>query len=126
MSEPAKPTAEIKNDSADIKLKRSEKYCRIYSNGVQLSMSPWDIRMDFGQMMDGEPKPELQTDVTVLMSPSHAVAFLKALVSTVAKYENAFGPINDPTVKAKAMLAALEAPPVAAKGIKKLTVKKGK
>ena len=128
MAEPAKPTPEIKSVSAESKLKKSENYSRIYSNGVQLSMSPWDIRMDFGQMLEGElNKVALVTDVTILMSPSHAAAFCKALLSTIGKYENAFGPINDPTVKARAAKAALEeAAQVAPKGIKKLTVKKTK
>lgn len=112
MSAPTKPTLDIQTSavSADSKLRKTEKYSRIYSNGVQLSMSPWDIRMDFGQMLDDEPnKPELFSDVSVLMSPSHAVAFLKALENTIIKYENAFGPINDPTAKIKATRAASEA-----------------
>ena len=129
MSAPTKPVEIVFQEvPANGKLNQSEKYLRIYSNGVQLSMSPWDIRFDVGQMVEGEAKAQLLTDVTILMSPGHAVAFLKALASTIVKYENAFGSINDPMAKINAAKAASVkvATEVVAKAARKLPKKKAK
>lgn len=70
----------------------TEDALRVYSNAVTLQSSPWDIRLNFGQIertdADGV---QIHDKVLIYMSPQHAKATLEVLRKTVERYEGTYG-----------------------------------
>jgi len=66
----------------------------IYSNLAVITHSPSELICDFIQVMPGMPKGKVKS--RVIMTPQNAKRFLKALQDNMAKYEDHFGPIEDP------------------------------
>jgi hypothetical protein len=66
----------------------------VYSNSVQIRVSPWDFSFRFGHVSPvGQDREIAQYDVTVMMSPQHAKATFRLLEQQVANYEKRFGEI---------------------------------
>ncbi len=77
-----------------------EKAPTIYSNNVQLRVSPWDFKFTFGEVIEvTEDSFEIKDKVVVYMSPQHAKAFADVMVKNLAQYEKNVGKI--PNVLAK-------------------------
>ena len=79
----------------------------IYINSSRVGISAWDIRFSLGQVVERTPNVSVNQDmVTVIMAPGHAKAFLAQVTQSIQAYEDAFGPIHDPT---PSILAARQA-----------------
>lgn len=78
---------------------RNKDHRVFYTNAAKIQVSPWDLKMVFGQLaeLDGEVVNDEQ--VTVIMSPQHAKALLNHWITTIKSYESTFGAIDDPTAK---------------------------
>ncbi len=69
----------------------------VYSNQVQVVISPWDLRFIFAELEEATAEEMVVTErVRIAMSPAHARAFLELLSRQLDKYEGGFGPIHDP------------------------------
>lgn len=78
---PPKPKV-LKNPA--VRLLRADPYQIIYSNNAQISMSPFDLRIDFGETTSiAEDVVTVTQKVQIVMSPQHAVALLQALRSAL-------------------------------------------
>jgi uncharacterized protein DUF3467 len=85
--------------------KNADTFVSVYSNNLQMEVSPWDFKLIFGEIEKGEADPtgqrlvklHVEDKVRVSMSPQHAKAVLKVLQENVALYEKQIGPIpNQP------------------------------
>ena len=76
---------------------KDENYREIYANVSRVALSPWDLRIVFGQSIEGEkPGTLIARDMlTVLMSPQHAKALLESWILAIKTYEDNFGAIPD-------------------------------
>ncbi|MFN5734697.1 MAG: DUF3467 domain-containing protein, partial [Flavobacteriales bacterium] len=66
----------------------------VYSNLAVITHSPAELVCDFIQVMPGMPKGKVRS--RILMTPQNAKRFLQALADNLQKYEQNFGPIEDP------------------------------
>lgn len=67
-----------------VRLVRSEPYQIIYSNNAQISVSPFDLRIDFGETTSiAQDAVTVTQKVQIVMSPQHAVALLQAMSSAL-------------------------------------------
>lgn len=66
----------------------------IFSNLAMIAHSNGEFVIDFIRMMPGVPKAKVKA--RIIITPDHAKRLLTALKDNVQKYEDAFGPINDP------------------------------
>lgn len=71
-----------------------------YSNGLEISVSPYDITLKFlrqGSPEGAAPGVELQpqklAELSVAMSPAHAKAMLSGLYTSIMSYEQSVGAI---------------------------------
>jgi hypothetical protein len=88
--------AEILKLSAGIKTVKGANYQVVYANSSRMGISPWDIRVTLGQVVEIDAGQVNEDQVVVIMSPALAKLFMKNLTTTVEKYEEIFGPIKDP------------------------------
>ena len=65
-----------------------------YSNLVVISHNPTEIIMDFAQMLPGVDGAAVRQ--RIIMNPIHAKRTLAALNDNIKKYEQQFGPIEEP------------------------------
>lgn len=65
-----------------------------YANAVIVSQTTSEIVLDFLQVMPNDPRARVQS--RVVMTPTNAKLFLKALESNLAKYEEKNGEIVTP------------------------------
>lgn len=90
----------------------------IYSNVVRIGITPFDIKIVFGQVADsipGDPAQQVDDLATVIMSAEEAKAMIPFLQQAVQSYEAQYGEIRDVTsliakIKADA-LAKVATPP---------------
>jgi hypothetical protein len=71
----------------------------IYTNTARIGVSPWDIRIMFGHVIEPIPnKPQVGQDlVTIVMSPQLAKILMGQWAKSIASYEAAYGEIPDLT-----------------------------
>lgn len=75
---------------------RSESFRNIYSNTAKIGISPWDLRITYGNLIEGAPNEATNEElVTVVMSPQYAKQVAKQWQQILAQYEAAFGAIPD-------------------------------
>ncbi|HEY3770785.1 MAG TPA: DUF3467 domain-containing protein [Candidatus Angelobacter sp.] len=85
---------------------KSETYSNFYANNVEITVSPWDMRLRFGQILEAdEEKLVLEEYSTVFMSPQHAKAFAQILQAHIDKYEASFGQLKEPSELSSAVWA---------------------
>lgn len=65
----------------------------IYSNLAIINHSPSEFVVDYLQIMPGMPKAKVRS--RIILTPQHAKRLLLALSDNIAKYEAAFGKINE-------------------------------
>ena len=81
----------------DIPHVRTKDFQVIYSNFIQPGRSAWDIAILFGQVGESEPgAPAVLDQVTVVITPALAKAFVGVLNAHVKDYERDNGPIVIP------------------------------
>lgn len=76
---------------------KTSDYKSLYSNNVNLTITPFDFVFSFGEnqaLKDNILIVDLHTKIT--MSPQHAKVFSQVLAENVAKWEQMFGPIMTP------------------------------
>jgi hypothetical protein len=67
----------------------------VYTNRVELNLNVWDVRMQIMEVVGKEgDQIVIKRHGTVVMTPLHAKALLRALDSTLHKYEDKFGEID--------------------------------
>jgi len=73
----------------------------VYVNNTDMGLSAWDVRIRLGEIVGQKPEGALmvKNHGTVVMAPAHAKAFLEALQTTVAIYEEKFGEIDLARIK---------------------------
>lgn len=64
----------------------------IYANLAIISHSDAEFVMDFVRMLPGTPKARVKS--RIVMTPSHAKRFMRALKENIDKYEAMFGRID--------------------------------
>lgn len=65
----------------------------IYSNLVMIAHSPEEFIFDFIRVMPGVPKAKVRS--RIIVTPAHARRLLRALEENIARYEDAYGDIED-------------------------------
>ena len=63
-----------------------------YANFVVITHSPAEFILDFTRLLPGMPKAKVNS--RIIMAPSHAKAFMKALTDNIDKYEKKYGEIK--------------------------------
>jgi hypothetical protein len=66
----------------------------VYSNAVMVSQTNTEIVLDFLQIMPNDPRARIQS--RIVMTPTGAKAFLKALSQNLERYEERHGEIDVP------------------------------
>lgn len=66
----------------------------IYSNLAMITHSQSEFVVDFIQVMPGVDKARVRS--RVILTPQHAKRLMAALQDNIRKYENIFGPIQEP------------------------------
>lgn len=64
-----------------------------YANLAIITHSNAEFVIDFVNVMPGTPKSKVKS--RVILTPTHAKRFMKALIDNVEKFEAANGPIGD-------------------------------
>lgn len=104
--------------------RRASDHKIIYTNVIRTGITPFDLRIIFGQVAEptpgGDPVQQVDDLVTVVMSAEEAKAMVTIMQQAVAGYEAMYGEIRDLTpllerMKAEALakLSATETPPTA-------------
>ncbi len=65
-----------------------------YANFAIITHSPWEVFLDFAQILPNLPKARVQT--RVVLTPTNAKMLLKALEENIARYEEQHGEIALP------------------------------
>lgn len=87
-----------------------EKYAKMYSNSVNLVVTPWDFTFSFGEIKQPGEKTVIENLVGIVMSPQHAKAFANILISKVHEYEKSIGEIKVPGLASPVEQPATEPP----------------
>ena len=82
-------------------------YREIYSNVSRVAISPWDLRLVFGQTVEGATQGQLvmQDVMTVVISPQHAKILLESWTTAMKTYETHFGEVPNLTAAVNAFIA---------------------
>lgn len=88
MVEPQKPAARRLN------LEIPASLAATYANFAIITHSPWEVFLDFAQILPNQPKARVQT--RVVLTPTNAKMLLKALQDNLARYETQHGEIKLP------------------------------
>lgn len=84
-----------KDNNNQMNLSISEEVAKgVYSNFAVLTHSPAEFVLDFAQMLPGTKSAVVRE--RIVMAPLHAKRLLAALNDNLAKYEQQFGPIEEP------------------------------
>jgi hypothetical protein len=78
---------------------RSPSFVSLYSNDTQIQMTPWDVRLIFGEIEDVKvegPAIKIRLTGEVRMSPQHAKRVAMILIQQLRGYEETIGPIPLP------------------------------
>ena len=65
-----------------------------YANFALISHSPWEVFLDFAQILPNLPKARVQA--RLVLTPTNAKMLLKALEENIARYEAQYGEISLP------------------------------
>ena len=68
----------------------------IYTNGLQITSSPWDFTIEFFIRRSGDPKAAPDALGTVRMSPQHALILARLLQKQVDIFQESVGRISLP------------------------------
>ena len=78
----------------------SQSFVSLYSNDTQIQMTPWDVRLIFGEIERVERGDEVSVTIKqtgdVKMSPQHAKRITLILIKQLTEYEEKYGEIPQP------------------------------
>ncbi len=83
------------NNNRQLRLEIPANMTATYANAAIVSQTTSEIVIDFLQVMPNDPRAHVQT--RVVMTPTNAKLFMKALESNLARFEEAHGEIPTPT-----------------------------
>ncbi|MHB1815743.1 MAG: DUF3467 domain-containing protein [Steroidobacteraceae bacterium] len=89
--------------------RRAPDHKTVYSNVIRTGITPFDIRIVFGQVAEpipGTPAQQVEELATVIISPEEAKAMIPFLEQAVQVYEEQYGQIRDVTSRLETMKAA--------------------
>lgn len=66
-----------------------------YASGLQVTLSPWDVTLNFSVRQGDTPK-DVRPVATVILSPQHAWILSRLLRNQMDQYEQQVGKINLP------------------------------
>jgi hypothetical protein len=66
----------------------------VYANFAIITHSPWEVFLDFAQILPNLPKARVQT--RIVLTPTNAKMLLKALEENIMRYEDQHGEIELP------------------------------
>jgi len=66
----------------------------VYANFAIITHSPWEVFLDFAQILPNLPKARVRT--RLVLTPTNAKMLLKALEENIARYEETHGEIKLP------------------------------
>lgn len=94
-------TSQIVRANIEREVTTAPGFATLYTNDTQVQVSPWDIRIIFGEISE-PPTPErrtirIKTTGEVRMSPQHAKKLATILIKQLELYERSVGPIPMPT-----------------------------
>jgi hypothetical protein len=85
-------------DNPKFEIKEANDFKTIYANHANVTMSTFDVSIDFGQFTANILKGDSEIPITLLtrivMSPQHGKALAKVLIDHINKYEKDYGTIN--------------------------------
>lgn len=70
----------------------------VYANFVVITHSPWEVFLDFAQILPNLPKARVRT--RLVLTPVNAKMLLRALNENIARYEAKHGEIEIPSNQA--------------------------
>jgi hypothetical protein len=72
-----------------------ESHFSVYTNRVEINISTWDVRIKIMEILEKDGGAlKIKKHGSVVMTPLHAKALLRALDSTLKQYEERFGEID--------------------------------
>jgi len=95
----------LREVSFQIKIQEADSFA--YSNVASISMSPWDLRVNFADVNPKLDEPEGTTKAFagIIMPPEHAASLALLLMDQLHRYEQQFGLIREPKWRAMATAA---------------------
>ena len=79
---------------------RSSTFASIYSNDIQVQVSPWDVRLLLGELGEISPGPPPAVNIKELaevrISPQLAKQLIMIMLQQLKSYEEQFGEIPTP------------------------------
>ncbi len=76
------------NKGMSAPVERGESFQTIYINGSRIGLSPFDIRVTFGLLLEVTPSNAVNSElVTVVMSPQHAKSLARILNENIKNWE---------------------------------------
>jgi Protein of unknown function (DUF3467) len=94
MSQPPQQPPQPPPGQPRIQLELPANLSAIYANAAMISQSHSEIIMDFIQIMPNDPRARVQA--RVVMTPTNAKLFLKALETNLERFEKTHGEISVP------------------------------
>ena len=82
------------NNNRQVRLEIPANLSAIYANAAMVSQTQSEIVLDFLQVMPNDPRARVQS--RVVMTPTNAKLFLKALETNLARWEEKHGEIEIP------------------------------
>jgi hypothetical protein len=76
---------EIEINLDDFKPERTSSFQSIYANNVGVSHTPWDIRLEFGEL--NIPERKIEAKVAVSLNPDQASRLMQILNSRLALWQ---------------------------------------
>ncbi len=101
-AQPSTADADVKVVRANVnrQVTAAQNFVSLYTNDTQVQLSPWDVRLIFGVIVEppASERPSIQiTSVgEVRMSPQHAKKVALILLKQLQHYEETIGPIPVP------------------------------
>ncbi len=80
---------ETEKSEVEVRIEDAESF--VYSNIAGVSVSPWDVRINFAEI---SPSRKNQTKVGVVLPPEHAAALTLLLMQQLITFERQFGHIR--------------------------------
>ena len=90
-----------KTESQDLESVRSDEFIKLYANSARMETTIFDLKIFFGELVQGGEKSYVQEYACISMSPQHAKAMHGVLGNHLSEYETRFGPIPIPRAEAK-------------------------